>query len=226
MPRPLWTRRHKDKFYIFDFCRNLEFFSQDVPTVDGALGASLSQRLFTRRLELLCELDRKPVESAQEGSTLDPDFPSTDREVRQLTAQILQAEVAAMNPDNFLVRPRRQLVEHYAQPDNLHSLSPEALQELSHQVAGLPTQLESEGEEPKRFQRRTVSERRAQICRHQVLSVSHLIPVQFDHLKGKCELRFRHIRDREQLAGPDQVRNPFASRVNPPSSQQTCGQLL
>jgi len=122
-----------------------------VPTVDGALGASLSQRLFTRRLELLCELDRKPMEAARDGSTLDADFPSTDREVRQLTAQTLQTEVAAMNPDNFLVRPRRQLVEHYAQPDNWHSLSPEAVQELSQQVAGLPTQSEPEGEEPKRF---------------------------------------------------------------------------
>jgi type I restriction enzyme R subunit len=142
---------HKDKFYIFDFCGNLEFFSQDVPSVEGALGASLSQRLFTRRLELIQELDRQPIGSAQEGSTLSPDYPSNDREVRQLTAQLLQTEVAAMNPENFLVRPRRQLVERYSQPDNWHSLSPEAIKELSQQVAGLPTQIESEGEEPKRF---------------------------------------------------------------------------
>lgn len=142
---------HKDKFYIFDFCRNLEFFSQDVPTVEGCLGASLSQRLFSRRLELLSELDRKPMESAREGCTVDADFPSSDSEVRQLIARLLQSEVEAMNPDNFLVRPHRQLVERYARPESWQSLSPEALQELSQQVAGLPTQLPSEGEEPKRF---------------------------------------------------------------------------
>ena len=51
----------KDKkfFYIFDYCQNLGFFSQDTETTEGALGESLGKRLFTRRLELIGELDTK-----------------------------------------------------------------------------------------------------------------------------------------------------------------------
>ena len=48
----------KTGFYIFDYCENLEFFSQDVATSEARLVDSLSKRLFTTRLELITELDR------------------------------------------------------------------------------------------------------------------------------------------------------------------------
>jgi type I restriction enzyme R subunit len=56
-----------------------------------------------------------------------------------------------MNLDNFVVRPRRRIVEKYAQPEAWAVLPPEALAELSHQVAGLPSELDPENEEAKRF---------------------------------------------------------------------------
>ena len=43
-----------------------------------------------------------------------------------------------MNLDNFVVRPRRRLIEKYAKPEAWTKLPPEALAELSHEVAGLP----------------------------------------------------------------------------------------
>ena len=39
--------RHKEQFYIFDYCQNLEYFSQDVPATEGAAADSLGKRLFT-----------------------------------------------------------------------------------------------------------------------------------------------------------------------------------
>ncbi len=56
-----------------------------------------------------------------------------------------------MNLDNFVVRPQRRLVEKYAKPEAWAVLSPEALSELSHEVAGLPSELDPENEEAKRF---------------------------------------------------------------------------
>jgi type I restriction enzyme R subunit len=56
-----------------------------------------------------------------------------------------------MNLDNFVVRPRRRIVEQYAKPEAWTVLSPEALSDLSHQVAGLPSELDPESEEAKRF---------------------------------------------------------------------------
>ena len=56
-----------------------------------------------------------------------------------------------MNVKNFIVRPRRRLVEKYAATDAWKLLEPEALDELAQEVAGLPTELEPEDEEAKRF---------------------------------------------------------------------------
>ena len=49
----------KEFFYIFDYCQNLEFFSQNLPATEGALGESLGKRLFNARLELIGELDQR-----------------------------------------------------------------------------------------------------------------------------------------------------------------------
>lgn len=146
----------KEYFYLFDYCQNLEFFSQNPETTDGAIGNSLSKRLFTTRLELLSELD-KHVQST--GVVSEPSGtygtetiePVTESEVRQAIATRLQTEVAAMNLENFIVRPQRQLVETYTDPTAWQTLQSEQLSELADRVAGLPTELPTEDEEAKRF---------------------------------------------------------------------------
>jgi type I restriction enzyme R subunit len=50
--------KHKEFFYIFDYCQNLEFFNQNPETTEGALSESLGKRLFKTRLELISELSR------------------------------------------------------------------------------------------------------------------------------------------------------------------------
>jgi len=77
--------------------------------------------------------------------------PKTDEGVRRSVADLLQREVAAMNVDNFVIRPHRRLIEKYAKPEAWVALAGEALAELSHDVAGLPTQLDPENEDAKRF---------------------------------------------------------------------------
>jgi type I restriction enzyme, R subunit len=66
-------------------------------------------------------------------------------------ASQLHAEVAAMNVDNFVVRPKRRIVERFPKPKVWTSLTAEARSELSHEVAGLPSQVETEPEDAKRF---------------------------------------------------------------------------
>ncbi|THD06684.1 type I restriction-modification enzyme R subunit C-terminal domain-containing protein, partial [Metallibacterium scheffleri] len=147
----------KDKkfFYVFDYCQNLEYFSQNIPAIEGALGAPLGKRLFNARLELIGELDKALAESQRdalrEQRAPPHGHPDSADEVRAQIAALLHREVAAMNLGNFIVRPRRRSVEKYAHPEAWTNLSPEALVELSHEVAGLPTELDPEGEEAKRF---------------------------------------------------------------------------
>jgi len=145
--------QHKQFFYLFDYCRNLEYFSQDLATADGAAGDSLGKKLFTARLELIGVLDGRLGAggyAVQEPEATYAD-PRTEAEVRGATGALLHKEVAAMNLDNFVVRPRRRLVEKYAWPEAWTALSAQALAELAHEVAGLPSELEAEAEEAKRF---------------------------------------------------------------------------
>src|ERR1700758_3619312 len=53
--------QNKRFFYLFDYCQNLEYFSQNIEATEGALGESLGKRLFKSRLELIVELDKKLV---------------------------------------------------------------------------------------------------------------------------------------------------------------------
>ena len=49
----------KQNFLVFDFCQNLEFFSQNPATSDGSASESLTTRLFKARLEIIAELDKR-----------------------------------------------------------------------------------------------------------------------------------------------------------------------
>jgi len=136
--------KDKEFFYIFDYCQNLEFFSLNPETSEGALGESLGKRLFKARLELISELDRKLSGVAKEG-------PEKEAELRREVAALLQGEVAAMNVENFVVRAKRRLVEKYAKLESWTELKLDGFAELAHEVAGLPSELEPEDEEAKRF---------------------------------------------------------------------------
>lgn len=142
-------------FYIFDYCQNLEYFSTNPETTEGAMGASLGKRLFTARLELISELDKKLTAGGQTGMVKEPLSPYgvvlSDGEMRLELANLLHEEVAAMNLDNFVVRSKRRLVEKYAAPEAWISLPGVAFDELAHNIAGLPSELEPEAEEAKRF---------------------------------------------------------------------------
>jgi type I restriction enzyme R subunit len=136
--------RDKEFFYVFDYCQNLEFFQENPTATDGSVGDSLGKRLFTARLELISEIDRSQGNVASEGAT-------PEAALRREVAALLRGEVAAMNLENFVVRPKRRLVERYVKPEAWLELKPDALAELAHEVAGLPAELEPEDEEAKRF---------------------------------------------------------------------------
>jgi len=145
----------KEFFYVFDFCQNLEFFSQNPDVTDGAIGESLGTRLFKARLALLGALPA-PDEEQPDAKHAEQPYaaygdPHSNDDVRRATTALLREEVAAMNLNNFVVRPRRRQVERYAQPAAWRALSAADLSELAEYVAGLPSALPAEDEEAKRF---------------------------------------------------------------------------
>jgi type I restriction enzyme R subunit len=133
--------RDKKYFEIFDFCQNLEFFSQNPDTISGAAGDSLSKKLFANRVELIAELDK------HDPTGTDGKQP----ELRSEVAERLRQEVELMNINNFIVRPKRKLVEKYGDSKAWETLSEDEKGELVSQVAGLPSELIDDDQEAKQF---------------------------------------------------------------------------
>ena len=125
----------KTEFKVFDFCQNLEYFSQELVPADSSSGKSLSEVLFSTRLELLQALSS--IESLGDE--------------RAAVAATLHQTVASMNHDNFLVRPHLELVERFSSAEAWEKISLTDLAALAGRIAKLPGQLDAQREEAKRF---------------------------------------------------------------------------
>ncbi len=125
----------KTCFNVFDFCQNLEYFSQPLVPADKAGSAPIGEQIFKARLELIQTFD-----SIQNHGN-----------ERAEIAGLLHDAIASMNESNFLVRPHLQLVEKFRDADAWESVSVGDLAALADRVAALPAQLEPEPEETKRF---------------------------------------------------------------------------
>jgi type I restriction enzyme R subunit len=125
----------KRAFNVFDFCQNLEYFSQTLVPADKTGAAPLSEQLFKARLDLVEQLDAVKAHG----------------EERSEIADVLREALASMNEHNFLVRPHLQLVEKFREPDAWEMVTTTDLAGLREQVASLPDQLDPEHEDAKRF---------------------------------------------------------------------------
>lgn len=157
--------RDKEFFYIFDWCRNFEFFNQNPDVTDGTGSESLGHRLFTARVELIGEIDGKGAVSPEPGSYAQPPTPAghlgepgsePDRaaetaQLREELAARLRAEVQGMSLENFLVRPHRRYVEKYGSADAWAKLDADARSELVEHVAGLPSSVTDDDLTAKQF---------------------------------------------------------------------------
>lgn len=143
-------------FRVFDYCGNLEFFGADPEMKDPGAAASLSERLFAARLDLVRALDDKRGPSdvvADEGAPYNAGdgAPPSEQKVRADAVTELRETIAGMNIDNFVVRERRRTVEKYQEAGAWISIDAEARDELVEQVAPLPTAKRHGTEEAKRF---------------------------------------------------------------------------
>ena len=132
---------HKDHFRVFDFCQNFEFFNQNPDVTGGAVGGSLTEKLFIARVELAGELTSKPDQEEDDGHA----------QLHRDVIKRLRDEVAGMNVDNFIVRPKRRLVEKYRTDAPWQALGPEERTELIEELAGLPSALMDEDHAAKQF---------------------------------------------------------------------------
>jgi type I restriction enzyme R subunit len=186
--------QHKQFFNVFDYCQNLEFFSQNPDHSDGATSESLTKRLFKARLQVIAELDKELDKMAMDGSKVEERAAAygdqlNEEQLRGELAGYLHQTVAAMNMDNFVVRPQRKSVERFAKLDAWKTLDADSHTELNERVAGLPTALVDDDEEAKRFD--------LLVLRTQ-LAVLQALP-DFAALKGRMQAIASALEDQESI---------------------------
>lgn len=91
----------KDKFLIFDFCNNFEFFRMNPKGFKGNLGQTLSERIFNLKLDLVKEL--------QDLRYSDEEYVSHRNEL----LKDLIDDINNLNEDNFMVKMNLKYVQKY-----------------------------------------------------------------------------------------------------------------
>lgn len=144
----------KSQFIIFDYCQNLEFFGENPDRAEPSMAAPVGERLFNARVDLIGIL---------EGEETAPDLAASLRDR-------LHAEVAAMNVDNFIVRPKRREVERFQSRDAWESLDIEARDTLTREVAGLPSAFRDDSLPARQFDLTVLSAQIALLSRDAVFT--------------------------------------------------------
>ena len=145
----------KSEFYVFDYCQNLEYFSQDMEEKSDSLPMSLVERLFQLRLELIQTIDAKRDQWMEntfpEEGVFDERLLPEEKQIRQSTAQELLATIQAMNLDNFIVRAKREYVDKYSAEGAWKEIDDMMIDEVVKHIAPLPSAHSDSDEMAKRF---------------------------------------------------------------------------
>ncbi len=115
----------KERFYIFDWCRNFEFFRENPDVVEGRMGASLSEMVFCRQAELAQDFQGSAF-AADEYQTWRSELVST-----------MHYQVVDLNEDLVSVRLKRHSVEKFKQIESYAVIDDAGLGELRADIAPL-----------------------------------------------------------------------------------------
>ncbi|MCM1114090.1 MAG: DEAD/DEAH box helicase family protein [Clostridium sp.] len=116
--------KDKDKFYIFDFCGNFEFFrfSNGKPTANMI---ALQGAIFNLKTQIVFKLQ-------------DADYQITQLvEFRKLLIDEMVAKVKELNRENFAVRQHLRSVDLYSNSDNYNCLTYENTLKIKEELAPL-----------------------------------------------------------------------------------------
>lgn len=120
----LMDGKDKDKFYIFDFCGNFEFFRMSKGNATAS-ARSLQGALFSLKAQMAFKL-QDAVYKTDELSAF-----------RQTLVDDMVRKVSELNQDNFAVKQHLKFVELYTKPNRYQSLSYEDTLMMQQELAPL-----------------------------------------------------------------------------------------
>lgn len=134
----LGAGKDKDKFLIFDFCNNFEFFRANPKGMETGITESLTEKIFNTKVEM--------VRALQEMKYQEEEY----IEYRKQTVEELLQAVRNLNDASFRVKLHQKYVETYRADEPWQCLETKEVSELKQHIAPLITCLE-EDELAKRF---------------------------------------------------------------------------
>ncbi|MCP3776548.1 DEAD/DEAH box helicase family protein [Paenibacillus sp. MZ04-78.2] len=129
----------KERFLIFDFCNNFEFFRANPKGLEGEIGASLTEKLFSAKLDIVREFQH--LKYQEESDYI---------RYREDLLRDLLGSVRDLNEESFRVKLKQRYVEIYKNKDSWQSLNAASVSELKEHIAPLITPLQDD-ELAKRF---------------------------------------------------------------------------
>ena len=129
----------KERFLIFDFCNNFEFFRVNKNGFENRIQASLSEKIYNTRAQICREL--------QAASYMTDDSYVTYRDE---TVKDLRELVIKLNDDSFAVKRHLRYVEAYRRALTWQNLETKEISDIKEHIAPL-VKPESDNELAKRF---------------------------------------------------------------------------
>lgn len=129
----------KKEFYIFDYCKNFEFFSENPKGIEAKTQISLTERIYGYKLDLIVELQNLKYQN-------DGMF----KNYREELIQEFIEEINKLNKESFLVKAKVHYIEQFSKKENWVYISTIDLADIKENL--IPLFIASdENESAKRF---------------------------------------------------------------------------
>jgi type I restriction enzyme R subunit len=129
----------KKEFYIFDYCKNFEFFSENPKGIETNSGISLTEKIYGYKIDLIVELQNIKYQNDEKYC-----------EYRNTLIDDFIEEISKLNTDSFMVRNKKHYVEQYSKKENWIYISTVDLMDIKDNLIPLFSSIE-DNEEAKRF---------------------------------------------------------------------------
>lgn len=129
----------KKEFYIFDYCKNFEFFSVNSKGIETNNVISLTERIYGYKLDLIVELQNMRYQSDEKYC-----------EYRKTLIKEFIDEIKNLNKDSFMVKNKIHYIELYSKEKTWVYISTIDLMDIKENLIPLFTSI-NDNEDAKRF---------------------------------------------------------------------------
>lgn len=116
----------KEKFLIFDFCNNFEFFRADTHGTESGIQPSMSEKIYNAKVMIVRELQEAMYQSDEEYV-----------DYRNTLVDELVGGILALNTDSFRVKNHLRFVERYSNKDIWNNLDTVKVSEIKEHISPL-----------------------------------------------------------------------------------------